>query len=101
LEPKRVISWLVVATGFLGVAFSYLGMWVLITTFAAGVGWPVNLALVASGPTSGIGAAIACRKPRQKLALTFGIAGLTLWVALWVVCVTVFGFRFQVPTILR
>jgi hypothetical protein len=95
IEPKRVIAWVVGTIGFLGVALSYLGMWVLLTSFAAGVAWPVSLALAVSGPTSGVGAAIAYRNPRQKLALAFGLAGLALWIILWVLCFTVFGFRIR------
>ena len=70
VAPKRMISWLVVIAGLLGVALSYIAIWVVVSTFAAGLVWYANLALVVSGPASGIGAAIACRKPRQKLALS-------------------------------
>jgi uncharacterized membrane protein len=82
-------------TGCLGVVLSYYAIWVLLAYFAAGLVWYANLALLVSGPTSGIGALIAYRRPRQKLALTFGLLGLTLWVVLWVLCFTVLGFRWQ------
>ena len=93
--PKRVISWSVVVIGFLGVALSYIAVWVLVAYFAAGVGWYANLALLASGPTCGIGAAIAYRKPRQKFALSLGLVGLTFWVILWVLSFAVLGFKFR------
>jgi len=94
VEPKRMISWLVVIAGLLGVALSYIAIWVAVSSFfVAGLVWYANLALVVSGPASGIGAAIACRKPRQKLALAFGLLGLTLWTILWTLCFTVLGFR--------
>lgn len=64
LEPKRVILSLVVGTGLLGVAVSYAAIWIILTSFAAGATWYATLALVASGPTSGIGAVLACRKPQ-------------------------------------
>lgn len=95
LETKQVVSWSAVAIGLLGVAVSYAAIWVIMTSFAAGVVWYAGLALVASGPTSGIGAAIACRKPQQRIALVLGITGFTLWIALWVLCFTVLGFRFN------
>ncbi|MFZ0978037.1 MAG: hypothetical protein WAN23_01430 [Candidatus Acidiferrales bacterium] len=95
VEPKRVISWLLATVGFVGVALSYVAIWVLTTTFAAGIVWYANVALVVSGPASGIGAAIAYRRPRQKLALAFGLIGLALWIILWVVCFTVLGFRIK------
>ena len=95
-DTKRAISWVVVAAGLLGVALSYVSIWVIVTTFTTGVVWHVNLALVASGPTSGIGVVIACKKPLQKLALALGIAGLTLRVALLVLCITALAFRVQV-----
>ncbi len=95
LERKQFISWLVVTAGFLGVAVGYWAIWVLVAYFATGLVWYANLALLLSGPPSGIGAAIACRKPRQKLALAFGLVGLTLWVVLWVLCFAVLGFRVQ------
>jgi hypothetical protein len=95
-DTKRAISWVVVAAGLLGVALSYVSIWVIVTTFTTSVVWHVNLALVASGPTSGIGAVIACKKPLQKLALALGIAGLTLRVALLVLCITALALRVQV-----
>ena len=95
-DTKRAISWVVVAAGLFGVARSYVAIWVIVTTFTTSVVWHVNLALVASGPTSGIGAVIACKKSRQKLAMALGIAGLTLWVALLVLCITVLAFRVHV-----
>jgi hypothetical protein len=93
VEPKRIVSWLAVIAGLLGVALSYIAIWVIVTSFAAGLAWEANLALVLSGPACGIGAAIARRKPRQKLTLAFGLLGLTLWIILWALCFTVFGFR--------
>ena len=93
--PKRIISWVVVVIGLLGVAMSYMAMWALAAEFAAGVGWPANLALLASGPTCGIGAAIAYRKPRQKFALSFGLVGLIFWIILWVLSFTVLGFKLR------
>jgi hypothetical protein len=94
-ERKRYISWLVVGTGVLGVALSYYAIWVLLAYFAAGLVWYANLALLVSGPVSAIGAAIAFRSPRQKLALTLGILGFVLWIVLWVLMFAVLGFRIQ------
>ena len=76
-DTERAISWVVVAAGLLGVVRSYVSIWVIVTTFTTSVVWRVNPGLVVSGPTSGIGTVIACKKPRQKLALALGIAGLT------------------------
>ena len=58
-DTKRAISWAVVAAGLLGVALSYVAIWVIVTAFTTSVVWHVNPALVVSDPTSGIGAVIA------------------------------------------
>ncbi len=68
----------------MGVALSYWAIWVLVAYFAAGLVWFAEVALFVSGPMSGIGAALAYRKPRQKIAMTLGILGLVCWVLLWV-----------------
>ncbi|MDQ3819227.1 MAG: hypothetical protein M3362_16340 [Acidobacteriota bacterium] len=93
LEWKRIISWLVVVVGLLGVVFSYCAIWVLVAYFAAGLVWFAQVALLLSGPTSGVGAALALRRPRQKFAMVLGLLGLILWVLLWVLCFAVLGFR--------
>jgi len=93
LKWKRIISWITVVTGLLGVALSYYAIWVLVAYFAASLVWYANVALLVSGPTAGVGAVIACRKPRQNLALAFGLFGFTFWVLLWVLCFSVLGFR--------
>lgn len=94
VEPKPVISWLVEIIGFLGVVLSYCAIWVLTSAFASGVVWYADLALLASGPTCGIGASIAYRKPRQKFALWLGLFGLIFWIILWVLSFTMLGFKF-------
>jgi hypothetical protein len=93
IERKRAICWLLVVTGFLGVVLSYYGIWGLLDPFSAGLVWYGTLALFISGPTSAIGAAIAYRKPRQKLALALGLFGSISWFILWVLCFTKLGFR--------
>ena len=93
VDWKRIISWLVVVTGLLGVALSYWAIWVLVAYFAAGLVWFAQVALLASGPAAGVGAALAYRRPRQKVAMVLGLSGLGFWVLLWVLCFTVLGFR--------
>ncbi|MDT4966004.1 MAG: hypothetical protein QOJ64_741 [Acidobacteriota bacterium] len=95
VEWKRITSWVIVVIGLLGVALSYYALWILIAYFAAGLVWFANLALLLSGPVSGIGGILAWLKPRQKIAMVLGILGFALWVLLWVLCFTVLGFRFQ------
>jgi len=92
VETKRTIAWLLVVTGFLGVVLSYYSIWVLAAYFAAGLVWYANFALLVSGPTSAIGAAIACRQPRQKLALALGLFGFTSWFILWVLVLYITRF---------
>ena len=94
IEWKRIVSWLIVVTGVMSVALSYWAIWVLVAYFVNGVVWFAEVALLVSGPMSGIGAAVAYRKPRQKIAMTLGILGLVCWVLLWVLCFAVLGFRF-------
>ena len=91
---KRLVSWVVVVIGLLMVALSYYSIWVLVAYFAAGLIWFAEIALLVSGPTSGIGALFAYQQPRQKMAMTFGLLGLIGWILLWVFCFTVLGFRF-------
>ena len=91
---KRLASWVVVVIGLLTVALSYYSIWVLVAYFAASLIWFAEIALLVSGPMSGVGALLAYRQPRQKLAMTFGLLGLVGWIVLWVMCFTVLGFRF-------
>jgi hypothetical protein len=95
VEWKRIISWVIVVIGLLGVALSYYAIWVLIAYFAAGLIWFAEVALFFSGPISGIGGMLARWKPRQKIAMALGISGFALWLLLWALCFTVLGFRFQ------
>ena len=90
---KQIIAWIVVVLGLLGVALSYYAVWVLAVSFAAGLVWYANFALLMSGPTSGMGAVVAFRKPRQKLALILGAMGFALWVILWILSFAVLGFK--------
>ena len=91
---KRIVSWLIVAAGVMGVVLSYWAIWVLVAYFAAGLVWFAGVALLVSGPISGVGAALACREPRQNTAMTFGILGHAWWVLRWGLCFAVLCFRF-------
>jgi hypothetical protein len=93
VERQRAISWVLVATGFLGVLLSYYGIWGLLNPFSAGLAWPESLALFVSGPISAAGGVIAYRKPRQQLAVALGVFGFLAWITLWVLCFTKLGFR--------
>lgn len=95
LTPKRILSWLIISIALLGVALSYYAMWILVTYFAAGLVWYAEAALLISGPVAGIGAALAYKRPRQKLAMIFAFIGVTFWVLLWAIMFLVLGFRFQ------
>jgi len=93
VEWKRIISWLIIVMGVMGVALSYWAIWVLIAYFVAGLVWFAQVALLVSGPMSGIGAALAYRKPRQTIAMTVGILGLVCWVLLWMLLFLLFLFH--------
>ena len=94
---KALAARLVVAVGGLGVALSYAAIYVLLAYFAAGIVWWANLALLLSGPMAGLGAALAWRQPRQTVAAATGLLAACLWLLLWFLMLTVFGFRFQLP----
>lgn len=95
MEWKRIISWLIVVIGLLGVALSYYAIWVVVAYFASGLVWFAEVALFLSGPISAIGGMLAWWKPRQKIVMVLGILGFALWVFLWMLCFAVLGFRFQ------
>jgi len=94
-KAKRVLSWLVVIVGVLGIGLSYYSAWIIAAYFVAGVAWFASLALFASGPVCGLGAFLARRKPRQKAAFVIGLTGLALWIILWVLFLTIGGFGFD------
>ncbi len=50
LEWKRIISWLVVFVGIMGVALSYLAIYVLVAYFAAGIVGLAELARFSERP---------------------------------------------------
>ncbi|MGI8918829.1 MAG: hypothetical protein ACR2H6_09510 [Pyrinomonadaceae bacterium] len=50
LDWKRIISWLLVVTGMMGVGLSYWVIRVLVAYFAAGLVWFAQVALLVSDP---------------------------------------------------
>lgn len=93
MQEKRIIVSGIVIVGSIGVALSYFGIYVLVTSFAAGLVWYASLAILISGPVSGVGALIARREPRQRVAFAIGLLGLGLWIVLWILMFTVLGFK--------
>nr|HEV7954067.1 hypothetical protein [Candidatus Acidoferrales bacterium] len=94
-RTKRIVSWLVVAAGSLGVALSYFAIWIIAAYFVAGIAWFASFALFVSGPISAVGALLARRKPRQKAAFVIGLTGFMLWIVLWILLFTVGGLGFD------
>lgn len=92
-QAKKWFSWVLVISGLLGVATSYWGVYVLLAYYAAGLVWWASWALFFSGPVAGVGAAVACFRPRQAAAISTGLAGAGAWLILWVFCLTVLGFE--------
>src|SRR5215475_9084108 len=80
---KRIIAWVFVTIGVIGVALSYTAIWVLLAYFASGVGWQTELIILVSGPIAGIGALVARRNQPQKLAMIIGSIAFCLWIILW------------------
>ena len=82
-NAKHITSWLVVVSGLVGIVIAYQALWTLMAYFVAGLVWYAELAILVSGPISGIGAALAFRRPRQRLAFSLGMTGFILWIILW------------------
>jgi len=80
---KRIIAWVFVTIGVIGVALSYTAIGVLLAYFASGVGWQTELIILVSGPIAGIGALVARRNQRQNLAMFIGSIAFCLWIILW------------------
>lgn len=95
MTDKGKFTWCLVSLGLLFVAHNYLAIWVLVTRFAAGLGWPSDLLLGISGPIAAVGAALGLRQPRQPVAIAFGTIAFFGWVLLWVLMFTLLGFRFS------
>jgi hypothetical protein len=96
MNQRRTVIWALVLAAVLGVLISYYAIWLLVAYFAAGLVWWTSAALFVSGPLGVVGAVLAWRKPRERLAFAIGSAAAVAWVALWTACFTVFGFRVTV-----
>src|ERR1700678_137393 len=97
-KTKRIVSWLLVAIGTFVVALSCYSIWIIAAYFVAGLAWFASLAILVSGPISGLGAFFARRKPRQKAAFAVGVAGFFLWIVIWVLLFTIGHLGFGTQT---
>ena len=86
---RQTLAWILAIIGAVGAAVAYYGVWVLATTFAAGLVWYAALAVLGSGPIAAAGAALAFPRPRFRTPLVIGTTAFLAWAILATMVFTV------------
>jgi hypothetical protein len=79
LTLKRGVTWFLIPVALVGLVISYLGIYLLVFSIAAGLVWWVEWALLLSGPLALATSVFAYLRPRQRVAVIIAFLLFTAW----------------------